>query len=118
MVAGGLVGAPRARRFALEQRRIPEVPFHLMVGLDGTGICLVVCDADALWPTYADEVRAAGGVAGECSVLAIVTSRPGSLTANLLAPLVVDPVTGAGRQLVLEGSRYGTRHAIPAAAHF
>lgn len=109
VVAGGLVGMPRVRRFTLERSRDAAVPFHLLVNLDGAGSCFVVADADALWPAYAAEVRAA---AGDGAVLAIVTPRPGATTANLLAPLVVDLVSGAARQLVLEGSSWDTRHPL------
>ena len=111
VVAGGLVGMPRVRRFALERSGDAAMPFHLLVNLDGGGSCFVVADADALWPAYAAEVRAAAGDdAG--AVLAILTRRPGATTANLLAPLVVDLASGAARQLVLEGSSWSTRHPL------
>ena len=111
VVAGGLVGMPRVRRFALERSGDAATPFHLLVNLDGSGSCFVVADADALWPEYAAEVRAAAGDdAG--AVLAILTPRPGATTANLLAPLVVDLASGAARQLVLEGSSWSTRHSL------
>jgi flagellar assembly factor FliW len=112
VVAGGLIGVPRLRRFVLERGADAAAPFHLLANLDGSGSCLVVCDADALWPEYAAEVRATAGAAGAAAVFAIVTARPGTLTANLIAPLVVDPATGAARQLVLEGSPWGTRHPL------
>jgi flagellar assembly factor FliW len=112
VVAGGLIGVPRLRRFVLERGSDATAPFHLLVNLDGTGSCLVVCDADALWPEYATEVRALTGAAGGSAVLAIVTSRPGLLTANLVAPLVVDLASGAARQLVLEGRAWSTRQRL------
>ncbi len=111
VVAGGLIGMPRVRRFAFERGRDAAAPFHLLVNLDGSGSCFVVADADVLWPAYAAEARAVAG-ASACAVLAIVTPRPGAPTANLLAPLVVDLVSGAARQLVLEGSSWGTRHPL------
>jgi flagellar assembly factor FliW len=57
-------------------------------------------------------------VAGDVQVLAIVTVReePRALTANLLAPLLVDCETRQGRQLVLEGGRYSTRHPLTSPA--
>jgi len=109
VVAGGLIGVPRLRRFALERGSDDTVPFHLLVSLDGTGSCLVVCDATVLWPEYADEVRATARTAGASAVLAIVTARPGALTANRVAPLVVDLATGAARQLVLDDTTWSTR---------
>ena len=112
VVAGGLIGLPRLRRFVLERGTDATAPFHLLASLDGSGSCLVVCDADALWPEYAAEVRATAGAAGASAVLAIVTAHPGALTANLVAPLIVDLATGATRQMVLEGSPWGTRHPL------
>jgi len=112
VVAGGLIGLPRLRRFVLERGTDETAPFHLLVSLDGTGSCLVVCDVAVLWPEYSDEVQAAAGAAGASLVLAIVTARPGALTANMVAPLVVDVASGAARQVVLEGSSWSTRHPI------
>ena len=112
VVAGGLIGLPRLRRVVLERGSDETAPFHLLVSVDGSGRCLVVCDAEALWPDYATEVRTHAAADDESAVLAIVTARPGTLTANLVAPLVVDPTTGAARQLVLEGSCWGTRHPL------
>jgi flagellar assembly factor FliW len=112
VVAGGLIGVPRLRRFVLERGSDATAPFLLLVNLDGTGSCLVVCDADVLWPEYAAEVRALAGHAGASAVLAIVTSRPGMLTANLVAPLVVDLASGAARQLVVEGAALSTRQRL------
>jgi len=111
VVAGGLIGVPRLRRFVLERGTDATAPFHLLVNLDGTGSCLVVCAADALWPEYTAEVRALAGPSAT-AVLAIVTVRPGALTANLVAPLVVDLASGAARQLVLEGSAWSTRQPL------
>jgi flagellar assembly factor FliW len=34
------------------------------------------------------------------------------MTANLLAPLIFDCGTRTGRQIVLEGERYSTRHSL------
>jgi len=112
VVAGGLIGVPRLRRFVLERGSDATAPFHLLVNLDGTGSCLVVCDADVLWPEYAAEVRAIAGHAGASAVLAIVTPRPGMLTANLVAPLIVDLASGAARQLVVEGAALSTRQRL------
>jgi flagellar assembly factor FliW len=112
VVAGGLIGVPRLRRFVLERGTDATAPFHLLVSLDGTGSCLVVCDAEALWPDYAAEARRAAGAAERAAVLTIVTARPGALTTNLVAPLVVDPDSGAARQLVLEDARWATRHPL------
>ncbi len=47
-------------------------------------------------------------------VLAIVTipESPREMTANLLAPLVVDCRSREGRQLILDAARFTTRHRL------
>jgi flagellar assembly factor FliW len=112
VVGGGLIGLPRLRRFVLERGTDETAPFHLLVSLDGTGSCLVVCDAAVLWPEYADEVLVAVGASESSAVLGIVTARPDALTVNLVAPLVVDVASGAARQVVLESSSWSTRHPL------
>jgi flagellar assembly factor FliW len=111
----GLIGFPGARRFALLDAGRPESPFHCLVSLDDTDLGFVVCDPCALWPGYAEAVPApAGGAPGEAAVLALVTvpANPRDMTANLLAPLVVDCRTRTGRQVVLDNGRWSTRHHL------
>ena len=53
---------------------------------------------------------------GNALVFALVTIPPGSpgkMTANLLGPLVIDPESRQGRQVILANSGYNPRHPIP-----
>lgn len=66
-------------------------------------------------PRLSDEARAAIGLAaGEAPVLlAIVNpSADGAITANLLAPIVVDPATGVAAQIVLDDDRWPLRATL------
>ncbi len=58
-------------------------------------------------PTVAAETRDARALAGDDEPLLLVVVHPGSgdtpTTANLLAPLMVNPATGAASQVVLDG---------------
>ena len=105
---------------------LPGLPGHdefSLIALDGTGVLfalrslpadddsirLFVVDPTAFFPDYAPTVRAdvrtsIGATSGAVATLVVV--RPGedgrAPTANLLAPIVVDPVTGNAVQTVLD----------------
>ena len=111
----GLVGFPAARQFALLEAARPDSPFRCLACLDFPDLGFVVCDAEALWPGYIAELPLPEGVPpGEVVVLAIVTvpADPTAMTANLMAPLLVDCRTRTGRQLVLDTGRFTTRQPI------
>jgi len=113
----GLIGLPRARRFALLEPSRPEIPFRYLVCLDLPELGFLVCDPEAVFPGYAAEVVPAGGRAG-AALLVIVTvpENPREMTVNLMAPLVVDGESRQGVQMVLDTGRFSTRHALLPAA--
>jgi len=110
----GLVGIPQATRFWLAEPAGGPSPFRYLLSIDLPDLGFLVCDPCQLWPAYAAELPPAAEGAGDVQVLAIVTVReePRTLTANLLAPLLVDCETRRGRQVVLDGARYSTRHPL------
>jgi flagellar assembly factor FliW len=120
----GLIGFADARRFVLLDSARPDSPFRCLVSLDAPELGFVVCDPTALWPSYAADLPPADAGSDDRAVLAIVTvpHDPSAMTVNLLAPLLFDCVTRTGRQVVLDGDRYSTRHqllpgrGVPAAA--
>ena len=115
----GLIGLPTARRFALLDSNRAESPFRCLVCLDLPELGFVVCDPIRLWPEYAADVPVPDGArAADVAVLAIVTVPQDArdMTANLMAPLVVDSTSRVGVQLVLDTGRYGTRHPLVAPA--
>jgi flagellar assembly factor FliW len=111
----GLIGFREARRFALLDASRPGSPFRCLVCLDEPDLGFVVCDPVALWPAYAADLPPPEhGRAEDVAVLALVTvpSNALEMTANLMAPLVVDCQTRTGRQCVLDTGRYSTRHPL------
>jgi len=108
----GLIGFRAARRFVLLDSGRSRSPFRRLVSLDVPELTFVVCDPGRFWPGYEIELPAADD---ERVVLVIVTV-PGNareLTANLMAPLVVNMRTVTGRQVVLDTGRFSTRHPLP-----
>jgi flagellar assembly factor FliW len=111
----GLIGFADARRFVLLESSRPESPFRYLVCLDFPELGFVVCDPVRLWPGYATDLpEPEGGRHEDRAALTIVTvpQDPDGMTANLLAPLVFDCATRTGRQIILDGERYSTRHPL------
>ena len=111
----GLIGFRTARRFALLDSNRPESPFRCLVSLDVPEMGFVVCDPTRLWQGYAADLPLpASGRLEDQVVLAIVTipQDPRQMTANLMAPLVVDCTTRTGSQVIIDDGRYSTRHRL------
>ena len=111
----GLIGFREARRFVLLEPTRPGSPFRCLLSLDVPDLSFVVCDPTALWPGYAADLPPPpDGSAEAQAALAIVTvpQNASEMTANLMAPLVLDSRTRTGRQTVLDTGRYSTRHHI------
>lgn len=111
----GLVGLADARRFALLEPTSPDTPFRFMLCLDRPDLGFVVCDPEAFAPGYRARLpRAAGATNADTVVLALVTvpANPREMTANLMAPLVVDCGTRTGRQFVCDAPELSTRHPL------
>lgn len=108
----GLIGMPDLRRFAFHS--MDDSPFCLLDSLDDPDFGFVCVEAESLREGLGAELRKAGGVVDEqrMYVLIAVHGDPPAMTANLAGPLAVDPSTGAGRQIVLEGDAFPLRAPI------
>jgi flagellar assembly factor FliW len=85
------------------------------VSLDVPDLGFVVCEPGALWPGYGEDLPTPSTWgATEVAVMAIVTvpKNAQEMTANLMAPILVDCRTRTGCQLVLDTGRYSTRHTL------
>ena len=110
----GLVGFPDGHRFALLDASRPDSPFRYLICVDLPELGFVVCDPQTFWPGYAEALPRPDGLDGELGVLAIVTvpANPRDMTANLMAPLMVEYESRQGRQLVLDTGHFSTNHRI------
>lgn len=109
----GLIGLPDARRFALLEPHAAGSPFRYLLCVDQPELGFLVCDPEVFCPGYRAKLPSAG-LPADAAVLAIVTVPEDvrAMTANLMAPVVIDCATREGRQLILEGSMFGTRHRL------
>lgn len=111
----GLVGLPDARRFALLEPSSPGAPFRFMICLDQPDLGFVVCDPEAFAPGYRARLpKSANATREDAAVLTLVTvpENPREMTANLMAPLIVDCTTREGRQFVCDAPDLSTRHPL------
>lgn len=89
---------------------------------EAVGVRLFVVPPRAYFPGYSPRVdattRAALGLDADSEPLLLVVVHPGqdgrAPTANLLAPVVVDPATGAAAQVVLDGDEWPLRAPLTA----
>ena len=115
-----LAGFPRHRDFALVPADIGGL-LRWLQSLDPQGPRFLVVPPGPFVPGYAPRLPAAAlrelGLAtpAEAELYCLVTVPDGdvpSATANLRAPLVLDPATGRGRQVVLADGGHPIRHPL------
>ena len=112
-----LPGLPDSHRYALIDDP-SYVPMCWLQSLDEQLVCLpVVPLSGTSLNEYAATVAQAAGIERTESGtrVLLVTRYDGQIerfVANLLAPIVLDPATGTGQQIVLDGQHYQLRQAL------
>ncbi|MDK2895823.1 MAG: flagellar assembly factor FliW [Moorella sp. (in: firmicutes)] len=101
---------------------IPENPaFTWLQAVRDPEVAFLLVDPFLFFPGY--EVEISDGLqreleikaAADVLVLAVVTVPNGDvrrMTANLVAPMIINRAARLGRQFVMEGTRYTTRHPL------
>ncbi|MBM4293826.1 MAG: flagellar assembly protein FliW [Deltaproteobacteria bacterium] len=116
----GLPGFEDYRRFVLLQYPFPT-PLVCLQCIDRPEVAFVVTDpvnlvADfKLTPGNSDLPEWRGEDPKDIKVLVILTIPPGcprDLTANLMAPLVINLRTRRGRQVVVDKGGYSSKHPV------
>ncbi len=117
---GGIPGFEKDREYAI----FPidkEGPFYYMHALKNPDLCLVLAVPFVFFPDYELELSSESleilGVENKEQELAVfsVLTIPGDFketTANLLAPVVINPATRKGLQYVAVNADYQTKHRI------
>jgi flagellar assembly factor FliW len=115
----GLIGQPAWKRFVLIVEDSEELPVAMLQSLDDPDCSMLVADPTMVEPTYTvrltaeDRAALALGADGQPVLYCTLSvSADGWITANLLGPLAINPVTRFGKQLVLTESSYSTTHTV------
>jgi flagellar assembly factor FliW len=115
----GVVGFPDARTFVIFDG--PEgTPFKWLQSGNRPELAFVICDPLLFKPDYRIAVPAAELADlhlariedAVVSVILSIPSDPWRMTANLLGPVIFNAERRLGRQLVLSGTEYTTKHAV------
>ncbi len=116
----GLIGFPELRQYVLLNHK-PESPFRWLQSLEEPSLAFLVTDpipwVEEYSPDIPDEVGEALGISSEDPVLVYTTAAipPGSptdMTINLAAPIVVNPVSREGFQVVLDNEAYTMKYRV------
>jgi flagellar assembly factor FliW len=114
----GMPGLEAYRDFTLAG--IDDSPVYWLQCDAEPEIALPVADAFAVAPTYSFKLSDADTLAlglrhaADALVLVVLTipRGPGVITANLLAPIVVNRNTWTARQVILDDARYHLRYPL------
>lgn len=117
---GGIPGFEQLRRyFMFPVEGAPNIQW--LQAVDEPAVALLVIDPFVYFKGYScdvpDHIAKELGIKepAEALVLATVTVPPGNpaaTTANLLAPIVINTRLHKGRQVILTGSPYSTKHRL------
>jgi flagellar assembly factor FliW len=115
----GLVGCQDWKNFVLLSDDEESLPVACLQSVDQPQISLLVTDPRLIDAGYSVSLSAEDSAnldlqASDEPVLYCTLSvgRDGQITANLLGPLVINPRTRRGRQIVLSDSSYSTRYPV------
>lgn len=117
--ANGLPGFPSVRRFAFVARK-QDGPFSWMISLDQPDLAFIVTSPFDLVPGYSprlspEDLYCLGLAEQREAVLHAIVNipeDPREMTLNLRAPVALNPRQRVGRQVILAGQDYSTRHPV------
>lgn len=104
-----------ARRYELLAETDEGV--YTLAALDAPGVEMLVLDPSRWVPDYAPAIPAAdleriGADEDDPVLLVVASARGGSVSVNLVAPVLVHPATGAAIQTILEGQDLDLRRTL------
>lgn len=107
----GLIGLSGLRRMVLVGQSSIE-PFLWLASLDVQGMAFLVVEPRSLFPDYNARITEEGN---DFLLLALVKLETewANTTVNLRAPLIVNPTTKRGAQVVLSDSNYSLAERLP-----
>ena len=115
----GLPGFPEEKQFVILPYK-PDSPFYFLQSLKDCDLSFLAVNPFDFFSDYEfkieEEITEAMGFSQETlpEVYAIITvpQQTEDMTANLLAPIVINRAKQMGMQLILEKTAYTTRHRL------
>ena len=116
----GIIGFESCRDYVVV-RHDDKSAFRWLQSLQEPGVAFPVVEPFTFRPDYAPTIsdtdaRMLGLNADTPTLLFVVVSVPGNdpraMTANLLAPIVINALTRQGKQVIVQDEGYSTRHNL------
>ncbi len=118
--AEGLIGFENCRQYVVV-RHDDKSAFRWLQSLDEPGVAFPIVEPFSFRPDYAPTIsdtdaRMLSLSSDSPTLLFVVVSVPNqdprAMTANLLAPLVINGETRQGKQVIVQDEGYSTRHDV------
>lgn len=116
---GGILGFPDSNRYVILDHE-KDSPFRWMQSVEEPDVAFVVTDPLEFFSDYHVQVKREElsnldlKEDDDLIIMVILSLRkaPGEMTANLQGPVIVNARNRKGRQVVLKGTKYNTKHAL------
>lgn len=121
----GIPGFPGRQRFIVLKQGLEDTAFWWLQNVDAGELCFLAVEPREILPGYDFQIPDEHTELLQLKerptleALAIVTARDGDLrraTANLKAPVLINPEARVGIQLILDNASYAIRQPLFAAA--
>ncbi len=119
---GGLPGFEARRRFLLVPHGRGDGPFEWLQSVEDGSLAFLAMRPHQIFPAYQPRVPVAeleaigldkgGPTPVLYTLLTVPAGDPAGITANLLAPVVINPDARLARQVLVGGDEYGLRHRL------
>jgi flagellar assembly factor FliW len=99
----------------------PENPFRWLQSLNDGCVAFPVMDPWQFKPEYNPSISDADAAILDLDeqkpklvfvILTVPLGNPRGITANLLGPIIINPLTKQGKQVILSDDKYTTKHSI------
>ncbi len=118
-----IIGFPHTNRFVLLEHKTKTgvTPFKWLQSVEDPALAFVLLPAQMVEPSYkitmtrdeASKLKIEDPSDAEVwTMLVIPPNEPKKMTANLKAPVVINPKAKLGKQVVLIESKYSTKHRV------
>ncbi len=117
--SSGLPGFPEEKSFAFLPYQ-PDSPFAFLQSLRDVDLTFLVTDPFPFFSDYefkledevVEELNLAENKLPQIINMVTIPEKLEDMTANLLAPIVINRRTRQGKQVILEKTSYGTKHKV------
>ena len=118
-IPNGLVGFNQFRRYIILPHS-ENSPLFWLQSVENASLAFVVIDPLLFRPDYQVALDVADAqmlgiddaTKAVVYVIVVIPKDPQQMTANLLGPLVINPETRIGKQIIMQDSPYTTRHNV------